>query len=51
MEREIWCPTLGGIPTFIDLYIVLASYYPIILLSYCLIYINFVKHFLFSEGQ
>jgi hypothetical protein len=39
---EIWCPTLGGTPTFIGLYGALASYcliillfyYPIILLSY-----------------
>ena len=31
---EIWCPTLGGTPTFIGLYGALASYYRIILLSY-----------------
>jgi hypothetical protein len=31
---EMWCPTLGGTPTFIGLYRVLASYYLIILLSY-----------------
>ena len=31
---EIWCPTLGGTPTFIGLYGALASYYLIILLSY-----------------
>ena len=43
---EIWCPTLGGTPTFIGLYgalasyclIVLLSYYPIVLLSYYLIF-------------
>ena len=42
---EIYCPTLGGTPTFIGLYgalasnylIVLLSYYPIILLSFYLI--------------
>jgi hypothetical protein len=32
---EIWCPTLGGTPTFIGLYGALASYYFIILLSHC----------------
>ena len=30
----IWCPTLGGTPTFIGLYRALASYYLIILLFY-----------------
>ena len=34
---EIWCPTLGGTPTFIGLYGALAFYCPIILLFYYLI--------------
>ena len=37
MAGEIWCPTLGGTPTFIGLYGALASYCFIILLFYCLI--------------
>ena len=39
---EIWCPTLGGTPTFIGFYGALAFYCPIIvLLSYCLIVLLF----------
>jgi hypothetical protein len=38
---EIWCPTLGGTPTFIGLYGALASYYLIILLSYYLFILLF----------
>ena len=35
MAGEIWCPTLGGTPAFIDLPTTLVFYYSIILLSYC----------------
>jgi hypothetical protein len=34
---EIWCPTLGGTPTFIGLYGALACYCVIVLLCYCVI--------------